>query len=214
MKWIRENISVNPSFNQFSTHIDTIENTVYSNPALCIETCKSLIEGICKTILNNKGETYNKDIIFQVLVKQTLSVLINNEEIYKSDMIELTRRISSVAQIIGEIRNKAGFASHGTDIKEKKIDFTLSQFMFKITDSIGGFILNYYCNRKEFDKDTRIHYEDCKDFNNYFDEEIPLKLGIINLSASEALYVQDYDAYKESYFEYIENLKLEYGSNI
>lgn len=212
MKWIRENILINPSFNQYNTHIDTIENTVMSNPALCIETCKSLIEGLCKTILNNKGESCKSDVSFNGLVHQTLSVLINNEENYKSDMTELSRRISSVAQKIGEIRNNAGFASHGVDIKEKKVDFTLSQFMFKITDSIGGFILNYYCNRKEFDKDIRIHYEDCWDFNDSFDEDNPIQFGFINISASEALYMQDYDAYKESYFEYIENLKLEYGS--
>lgn len=84
--------------------------------------------------------------------------------------------------------------------------------MFKITDSIGGFILNYYCNRKKFDKDKRIHYEDCRGFNEFFDEDYPIKFGIINISASVALYVQDYDAYKESYFEYIENLNLEVGS--
>lgn len=121
MKWIRENILINPSFNQYSTHIDTIENTVESNPALCIETCKSLIEGLCKTILNNKGVSYKNDITFSGLVNQTLSILINNEENYKSDMVELTRRISSVAQKIGESRNNAGFASHGVDIKEKKL---------------------------------------------------------------------------------------------
>src|SRR5690554_1109472 len=72
-------------------------------------------------------------------------------------------------------------------IEEKKVDFTLSQFMFKITDSIGGFILNYYCNRKEFDKDKRIHYEDCRGFNEFFDEDYPIKFGIINISASVAL---------------------------
>lgn len=57
MHWIREHINKIPSFSSFESHIATIEVSVDSNPALCIETCKSLIEGICKTILTIKIST-------------------------------------------------------------------------------------------------------------------------------------------------------------
>lgn len=40
-----------------------------------------------------------------------------------------------------------------------------------------------------------------------FDEENPLILGGVILSASEALYKQDYEAYKEAYYSYLDNLK-------
>ena len=40
MLWIRKYINQTPSFNYFETHISTIEKTVETNPALCIETCK------------------------------------------------------------------------------------------------------------------------------------------------------------------------------
>ena len=55
MLWIRKYINQTPSFNNFETHISTIEKTVETNPALCIETCKSLVESICKTILTNQN---------------------------------------------------------------------------------------------------------------------------------------------------------------
>ena len=58
-------------------------------------------------------------------------------------------------------------------------------------------------------KDSRIHYEDCQEFNELFDEENPLELGGVILSASEALYKQDYQAYKEIYFSYLDNLAKE-----
>ena len=60
MHWIREHINKIPSFSSFESHIATIEVSVDSNPALCIETCKSLIEGICKTILTNQDINYTE----------------------------------------------------------------------------------------------------------------------------------------------------------
>ena len=36
MLWIRKYINQTPSFNNFETHISTIEKTVETNPALCI----------------------------------------------------------------------------------------------------------------------------------------------------------------------------------
>ena len=51
MRWIRENLERAPSFSPFSEHLLVIEQSIEANPSLCIETCKSLVEGICKTIL-------------------------------------------------------------------------------------------------------------------------------------------------------------------
>ena len=130
-----------PSFNTFNTHADTIDNNIEMNPALCIETCKSLIEGICKTILTNKAYIYKDDIKFQELVRQTIEVLVINSYNHKEKLCELARRIASVAQVIAEIRNNSGFASHSQDIKNISVDSTMSLFIYKITDVIGGFIL-------------------------------------------------------------------------
>lgn len=51
MKWIREHINKMPSFNYLNAHLSTIENTIETNPDLCIEVCKSMIESLCKTFL-------------------------------------------------------------------------------------------------------------------------------------------------------------------
>lgn len=100
----------------------TIEISVETNPALCIETSKSFIEGICKTILTNQGQTLNDDTQLQVLVKRTLEQLITQAGEDLSALAELGRRTVSVAQKIAEIRNNAGFATHGLDIAHPHID--------------------------------------------------------------------------------------------
>ena len=197
-----------PSFNYFETHISTIEKTVETNPALCIETCKSLVESICKTILANQNIEHDNYGQFQALVKQTINCLIDANECYKDDLCELARRIASVSQKLAEIRNISGFASHGQDINHISMSTTMSLLAYKITDVLGGFIIHYYINHAS-KRDSRIHYEDCQEFNELFDEENPLELGGVILSASEALYKQDYQAYKEIYFSYLDNLAKE-----
>lgn len=207
MKWIRENIDGIPSFSPYIDHVELIENSVNTNPTLCVETCKSLIEGLCKTILNNKAVLYRSDISFNGLVNQTISVIINSDESFRDDLTELGRRIASVSQKLGELRNNAGFASHGLDVLNPKLTETVSLFSYKITDTIGGFILRCYANNRLVSKDSRIHYDDCKPFNEKFDTENPLNIGIIELSASKILFNEDYDAYLESYYEYLDELK-------
>lgn len=187
MIWLREQIEQLPSFNHFSNHIETIENTIENNPALCIETSKALIEGICKTILTNKQISFNSDNL-QGLVKQTTKELVNDEQNYQDHLIELCRRISSVVQEIATIRNCAGFATHGQDIAVPPMDKTLSLFVSRATDLICSFILEVYFNQREKNRDSRIHYEDNEPFNQQLDDEHPIESNGVILSFSEALF--------------------------
>lgn len=200
MHWIKENINKVPSLQAYNHHVSTIEETVDTNPELAIEVCKSLLEGICKTILTNQGVDYSSVDKFQKLVKLTI------EKIYdgtaeKEDLLDLGTRVTSVAHKIGEIRNKASFASHGQDIDHPKLSSTLSSFMFYVTDAMGGFILSYYL-QYSLNTSVRIKYEDCAEFNDAFDSEHTIRLGDIVISASEALYNQDYQAYAMAYQEF------------
>ena len=209
MNWIKENIDKTPSFAPFLEHIQLIEESVYSNPTLCVETCKSLIEGICKTILTNKNIDYSSSINFHILVQNTITSIINLDDTFKNDLNDLGRRIAGVAHKLGEIRNNVGFTSHGMDVLNPKLTESISVFAYRIADTIGGFILNCYLNNKSVSTDHRIHYKDCVSFNENFDELNFIQFGVIILSASVALYEQDYEAYKEAYFEYIESLNEE-----
>ena len=206
MEWIREHISKMPSFNYLNAHLSTIENAVETNPDLCVEVCKSLIESLCKTILTNQAITYKSNVQFHNLVKLTLNNVFI-DEYYKVEKIELIRRIASISQQLSEIRNHSGFASHGQDKQHAPFDKIMAVLAYKSADVIGGFILYSYihCSVRP---DSRIHYEDCQMFNELFDEENPLELGGVILSASEALYKQDYEAYKEAYYSYLNNLKI------
>ncbi len=206
MKWVRENISFIPSFSVYERQVSLIEESVESNPDLCVETCKSLIEGVCKTILTNKGVDYSNCVKFQVLVKVTIDNLLTENDSYGDALSEIARRISSVAQKISEIRDSAGFASHGQDVEHISISYSLALLTSRITDVIGGFILHFY--RTHSDRGvSRILYQDYQSFNDYYDEQNPIVIGDIFISASEALYSQDLEAYKEALFFYLGQLE-------
>ncbi|MDB4920645.1 abortive infection family protein [Mucilaginibacter sp.] len=206
MDWIRSKLSTMPSFAPLLDQVEVIDNYVISNPTLCVETCKSLIEGICKTILSNKNISYSNDAVFNSLVKQTIDAILNPEESFRNDLVELGRRIASVSQKLGEIRNNTGFVSHGMDVLNPRLTETISYFSYKITDTIGGFILNCYINNRISNADNRIHYDDNQNFNEYFDEINPMSIGPITLSASKILFQEDYQAYKEAQFDYLSTL--------
>jgi hypothetical protein len=214
MNWIKENIDASPSFSPCLDQVRVIEEEVCNNPSLCVDTCKTLIESICKTILTNKDITYQSNISFNGLVHLTVSNILQVDDVFRNDLTELARRMSSVAQALGDLRNNHGFASHGLDVLNPRLTETVSQFAYRITDSIGGFILNCYLNNRSILLDNRIHYSDCKDFNEDFDQNNPLNIGIIYLSASEVLYYQDYEAYKEEYFTYLQELEIQLTQNV
>lgn len=213
MNWIKENIGVSPSFSPCLDQVRVIEEEVCKNPSLCVDTCKALLESICKTILSNKDIVYKSNIAFNGLVHLTISNIFQIDDEFKDDLAELTRRMSSVAQALADLRNNHGFASHGLDVLNPRLTETVSQFAYRITDSIGGFILNSYLNNRTISSDHRIHYADCTDFNADFDQNNPLNIGFISLSASEALYKQDYEAYKEEYFNYFQDLENQISQN-
>lgn len=207
MNWIKENIDSSPSFEPCLELVRVIDAEIENNPSLCVDTCKALIESICKTILTNKAVEFRDNISFNGLVHQTVSNILLLDDTFRNDLTELARRMSSVAQALADIRNNHGFASHGLDVLNPRLTTTVSKFAYRITDTLGGFILNCYLNNRTVAADSRIHYEDCRDFNEDFDANNPLSIGIISLSASEALYKQDYEAYKEEYFSYLQELE-------
>lgn len=203
MKWIRDTIEKVPSLMPFLDHVEIIENNVTSNPSLCVETCKSLIEGICKTILTNKGISYSDVSTVSWLVQQTINSTMIEDEVYQADMVDLCRRVAGVCDKLSFIRNNAGFVSHGMDVLNPRLTETIAFFTLRITDTIVGFILTCYNNNRVLSIEHRIHYDDCQTFNDNYDQLNPIPFG---LSTSLALFQQDYEAYKAAYYEYLNEL--------
>lgn len=202
MKWLSNSIESAPSFDVYKQHITTILDSVYSNPVLTIELCKTLIEGVCKKILADKGETSPDS--FPKLISLTVRKLNLEHHQDAIHLKELSRRLVGILHYLGEIRNQCNFASHGQDRNFPTLSSDLALFVVNTTNAILGFILHFYIITGDYREGTRINYDDFKEFNDFLDNQYPIKLGEISLSYSEALFQQDIEAYKEWFNEYKE----------
>lgn len=188
-------------FSYYMLLIDKIEKNLNTVPDISIESCKSLIEGICKTILISldntivesdiSGERYSFNRLYKVAMDKL-------SEVSDEFEVEFVRGFNNNIRILGgEIRTKRGDISHGK-MAPKEI-LSSSKFALQIlrfTNSLLIYILEYYFNL-DFQKDI-IDYEDNQDFNDWLDDLI----NITSIQYSKALFEQDIDSYVEQLKDY------------
>lgn len=107
-----------------SKQITLMESSIENSPHISIGLAKELIETCCKSIFEDRKETYDKNWDLSKLMKETTKLLkltpddIPNEIKASSSIKQILGSLSSVVQGIGEIRNEYG-SGHGKDGKFK-----------------------------------------------------------------------------------------------
>lgn len=175
--------------------IETYQN---SSGALVLESCKSLIESICKTILEDLNEPISGTESLQRLVSKAC-----NKMECLPNTGDLTRSFITVAQRLGEFRNDFAVISHGASVsrieeRRDKITKAATDFMISTVEQLAVFLITVYQEEYPLQKEEKIRYEDNPDFNDVFDEEIePIQIGLYGpYPPSETLFNIDFDAYK------------------
>lgn len=100
--------------------INLMESSIENSPHISIGLAKELIETCCKSIFEDRNETYDRGWDLPRLMKETTKLLkltpedIPNEVKAASSIKQILGSLSSVVQGIGEIRNEYG-SGHGKD---------------------------------------------------------------------------------------------------
>ncbi len=195
-----------PEFDYYISILDEIDNHTSTMPDISIEACKSLIDGISKTILSKlqivyieKGRNLESSAS---LLKKTLNALATNSDfdlVYTQSSLSLVNRIA-------EIRNDRGDLSHGR--ATPKLSSSTSDMAELVSDVCDGVVC--YLLKIVFATDwsylNEIKYEDNMAFNDELDAN-NIAQGIIY---SKALYDQDIISYKEQMKNY--NSEQEVGT--
>lgn len=185
-------IQENEWLEELETLLLEIETNIENEPDISIESCKSLLESIARNILSRLDSTYSemdtKDLEPSKLLKKAKDCLleksIENEDAFLS-------RLTSVVQIITELRNQRGDISHGRNLPKEVRSSTQFAYAIKsFTDGFASYLL-YLFFSIDLSYQVPMQYEDNQDFNDYVDELNPLT-GIVY---SKALFDQDFDAY-------------------
>ena len=203
LNWVNDISTQNQSLKHLNNLAERIENDIDSDPNSVFDTSKSLIESACKVFLKDLNISYLEKEDLPQLIKLVfinalaIAPLSNTSEEEKKSLKMLTGSINGTVGGICFLRNRLGIIGHGRDVSTQQSLPVIARFVAQIADSISGFILSISKEIRNISGRTRFYYPDHSEFNEWFDEQYPMKAGEYNLSPSEALFNQDPDAYKE-----------------
>lgn len=182
---------------------------------LVIGHSKALVEGICKSILDEYKEEYAGDIKVGKLAKKTVDIFklgkgVDNEkktiEAFKKIINSAASHFETAVQGIGELRNDFCPLAHGKSVDHIPLDLHYAQFIAKQADSIVGFIYDLresYVTAKPESKPVR-H----ADFDSFLDDEFDSIVIYENTYLpSEILFNVSPNEYQKIFDERNENLE-------
>jgi hypothetical protein len=157
--------------------IEKAERNEVLHPDICIECCASLFQGVAKTIVSrleppeDKKAFESSSIGWQV--KRALQCLAVKDGGVTE--IDFPRRVESLVQIVGELRNQRGDISHGRAVpKELQSDRSLSRLVLNITEPVLRYMLaTYFALQPE--RSVIPDYEANPQFNAFLDERTPIE---------------------------------------
>ncbi|MEG3973504.1 abortive infection family protein [Microcoleus sp. herbarium8] len=185
-------------------YLDKIEYFLDADFGAAVGCAKSLIECICKTILDEQNHVYEKDSNVNQLVKKTCIAL----KIENDLVCQFANAMVTASQKLGEIRNAIDTSSHGHSLsseKSKKLEGITVYFLINSVETIACFLLEFYeiehpLRNQPEDKS----YDSFQDFNDYLDN-LYGDINVVGVSypPSELLYLIDQIAYQNKYQEYL-----------
>ncbi len=198
-------------WSQLLENISAIERYMAKEPLIVVDYCKSIIETICKTILDEINISYGNKCTTNELVKKTcsaLKVLENSKTLASS--------FANVSQNLGQFRNDFSIIAHGAslaEIEKRKIMIGSAtiKFMVSTFEQLAIFLITIYQDEYPLMIGTKPKYEDNKGFNDFFDSEKEDILigGYGPYSASEVLFNVEIAAYNTE----LQNYKMNNHEN-
>lgn len=225
--------SVLPGLEGYTVLVEKIVENREVHPDIAIESCKSLVEGLCIKALSLLSEDYNKsknirqkcknkfpflldktfDLVFSehiaAVMHGALSSIIYDvskiNNLKKNANEHLKKRALGALENISAYRNERGDISHGRDYPKKSIsDVSLSKSICSISDGICYFLI----------EQMAIKYRSKRKVSNKLNYEDLLDFNewldnvhnvlSIKVDFSKLLFVNAYEKYEEYYLsEYL-----------
>lgn len=198
-----------PEFRYYIGLMKKAERNLSNQPDVCIEICKSLLEGVSKSIIERLDETALRAELDKLdvgaVAKQAARLLKQNDDVVEDDFIT---RSTSLAYALGALRNARGDVSHGKAVpKAVSSNDRLSAFSMQMAESVICYMLDAFfalpdkttaappTDEAEDAEPTdlpEVSYEKNEAFNQFLDDEFPLEGKVFYSFALYQLYYEDY----------------------
>ncbi|MHC1730265.1 MAG: abortive infection family protein [Syntrophobacteraceae bacterium] len=191
--------------------VKALELAVVENAGLAFDLSKTLIESACKTIINERGNEFEKEDDLPKLFKAVcltipfLPVTLATDAGARKSLQQTLSGLNTAVQGICELRNAFGFASHGSEGPRPLLEGVQALLAAQAADAIIGFL--YRVHRQDLSRPRRnlpLGYEDHPDFNDWIDDQSePVQiLAFPPYRPSEVLFSVDKEAYRDLLTEY------------
>jgi len=197
-----------PDFRYYLPLIKKAELNASNQPDISIEVCKSLLEGISKSIIERLDKTAKRADLDKMelspLVKRASRLVREDDTVIEDDFVT---RCASLAHSLGTLRNERGDVSHGKAVPKTPFsNEKLAIISLQMTEGILCYLLDAFYREsvqltvpekselpeiQESDLEE-VDYDENELFNDFLDENIPWD-G--KLKYSKAIY----DLYYENY---------------
>ncbi|MEK7298699.1 MAG: abortive infection family protein [Candidatus Margulisiibacteriota bacterium] len=196
--------------------VKALELAVVENAGLAFDLAKTLVESACKTIITERGGTFDKDDdlpkLFKV-VKQSvpfLPITVSGEAGARRSLEQTLNGLSTALQGVCELRNAFGFASHGSDSPRPIMESIQALLVAQAADAIIGFLYRVHRQDLSPPKNVPLEYSDHSDFNEWIDEqnEPVIILNLPPYRPSEVLFSVDREAYRDKFTDYTTEVEM------
>lgn len=209
-----------PDCQYYLAIISKAENNVSAHPDICIETCKSLLEGISKTVLARTQQSLTthhiENLKFVPVVTKAMHDLRENNDVIEDDFKD---KVVKMAQAMSILRNHRSDISHGRSVpKTKQSTDRLALLCLHTTEAIAFYMLEAYfalpVEAAAVDEDEsddteaelrggipKIAYDDNVNFNDELDGQYPLDGKLLYSDALYRLYYEDYIIELEAFLD-------------
>lgn len=191
------------------THIEeqvkALELAVVQNTGLAFDLAKTLIESACKTIITERGGTYDTDDELPRLFKQATQTVpflppsMSTDAAARKSLLQTLNGLSTAVQGVCELRNAFGFASHGADAPRPAMEGVQAFLAAQAADAIVGFLHRVHRQDLSRPRSVPLEYEDNLELNEWIDQQNPAIqiLALPPYKPSEVLFFVDQEAYRD-----------------
>jgi len=188
---------------QIDEQVQSIEQAVVDNPALAFDLARTLVESVCRTILTDRKITFSKDDDLPRLFRAASTCLpflpptASGEAEVRDSLTRTLSGLSTAIYGICELRNRCGFASHGSEKPRPAMESAQALMAAGAADTIVGFLHRVHRQDQTPPSSPQALYEKNSVFNDWVDEQQgPIRIFETEFRASEVLFQMEPESYR------------------
>ena len=199
--------------------VKSIEQAVVENPALAFDLAKTLVESVCRAVLNERQVAHTEDDDLPRLFKAAATHLpflpptASGESKTRDSLKKTLGGLSTAIQGICELRNQCGFASHGSGTPRPAMESVQALLAAEAADTIVGFLHRVHRQDRTPPVSPRALYDDNTHFNDSVDEAHGIiRVYDVEFRPSEVLFQMEPESYRVYLAEFDGEAKEAEGS--